>query len=194
MFRGNKDGDRHLHFQCLAVLQKRFSHLATSQCNHLLKSLLPGICTIMFGHFAIFTGVIIDNRALKRLLNLLTPNFNKSINKEACLYHFKNHCRQLRADSVTDSVMIWSIRILMLMFDGKLEMDVLGSIELSLHEPATGILMLIFRKWQELIALVKPTRLVAQGTIEEKMMQLTRKKMVLEHLVVGKLKTQNCVR
>ncbi|KAL3650669.1 hypothetical protein CASFOL_007072 [Castilleja foliolosa] len=34
-------------------------------------------------------------------------------------------------------------------------------------------------------------RLVARGTIEERMMQLTKKKMVLEHLVVGKLKTQN---
>ncbi|KAK4480176.1 hypothetical protein RD792_013238 [Penstemon davidsonii] len=34
-------------------------------------------------------------------------------------------------------------------------------------------------------------RLVARGTIEERMMQMTKKKMVLEHLVVGKLKAQN---
>ncbi|CAH2061075.1 unnamed protein product [Thlaspi arvense] len=34
-------------------------------------------------------------------------------------------------------------------------------------------------------------RLINRGTIEERMMQLTKKKMVLEHLVVGKLKTQN---
>ncbi|KAK1375866.1 CHD3-type chromatin-remodeling factor PICKLE-like [Heracleum sosnowskyi] len=34
-------------------------------------------------------------------------------------------------------------------------------------------------------------RLITRGTIEERMMQLTKKKMVLEHLVVGKLKTQN---
>ncbi|CAA2968529.1 CHD3-type chromatin-remodeling factor PICKLE [Olea europaea subsp. europaea] len=34
-------------------------------------------------------------------------------------------------------------------------------------------------------------RLVTRGTIEERMMQLTKKKMILEHLVVGKLKTQN---
>ncbi|CAA0841965.1 CHD3-type chromatin-remodeling factor PICKLE [Striga hermonthica] len=34
-------------------------------------------------------------------------------------------------------------------------------------------------------------RLITRGTIEERMMQMTKKKMVLEHLVVGKLKTQN---
>ena len=34
-------------------------------------------------------------------------------------------------------------------------------------------------------------RLITRGTIEERMMQLTKKKMVLEHLVVGKLKTKN---
>lgn len=34
-------------------------------------------------------------------------------------------------------------------------------------------------------------RLVSRGTIEERMMQLTKKKMVLEHLVVGKLKAQS---
>ncbi|KAJ9167671.1 hypothetical protein P3X46_019285 [Hevea brasiliensis] len=34
-------------------------------------------------------------------------------------------------------------------------------------------------------------RLIARGTIEERMMQLTKKKMVLEHLVVGRLKAQN---
>ncbi|KAJ7966246.1 CHD3-type chromatin-remodeling factor PICKLE [Quillaja saponaria] len=34
-------------------------------------------------------------------------------------------------------------------------------------------------------------RLVTRGTIEERMMQLTKKKMVLEHLVVGRLKAQN---
>ncbi|KAJ1698567.1 hypothetical protein LUZ63_007079 [Rhynchospora breviuscula] len=33
-------------------------------------------------------------------------------------------------------------------------------------------------------------RLVSRGTIEERMMQLTKKKMVLEHLVVGRLKAQ----
>ncbi|XP_065848676.1 CHD3-type chromatin-remodeling factor PICKLE-like [Euphorbia lathyris] len=34
-------------------------------------------------------------------------------------------------------------------------------------------------------------RLVTRGSIEERMMQLTKKKMVLEHLVVGRLKAQN---
>ncbi|KAK9068358.1 hypothetical protein SSX86_012470 [Deinandra increscens subsp. villosa] len=34
-------------------------------------------------------------------------------------------------------------------------------------------------------------RLITRGTIEERMMELTKKKMVLEHLVVGKLKNQN---
>ncbi|KAE9588990.1 hypothetical protein Lal_00012672 [Lupinus albus] len=34
-------------------------------------------------------------------------------------------------------------------------------------------------------------RLITRGTIEERMMQLTKKKMVLEHLVVGRLKAQN---
>ncbi|KAL8154275.1 hypothetical protein V2J09_012035 [Rumex salicifolius] len=34
-------------------------------------------------------------------------------------------------------------------------------------------------------------RLITRGTIEERMMELTKKKMILEHLVVGKLKTQN---
>ncbi|XP_047328868.1 CHD3-type chromatin-remodeling factor PICKLE-like isoform X2 [Impatiens glandulifera] len=34
-------------------------------------------------------------------------------------------------------------------------------------------------------------RLITRGTIEERMMQMTKKKMVLEHLVVGKLKSQN---
>ncbi|KAJ8450424.1 hypothetical protein Cgig2_002109 [Carnegiea gigantea] len=34
-------------------------------------------------------------------------------------------------------------------------------------------------------------RLITRGSIEERMMQMTKKKMVLEHLVVGKLKTQN---
>ncbi|KAL9230296.1 hypothetical protein vseg_005669 [Gypsophila vaccaria] len=34
-------------------------------------------------------------------------------------------------------------------------------------------------------------RLVTRGTIEERMIEMTKKKMVLEHLVVGKLKTQN---
>ncbi|KAI8547605.1 hypothetical protein RHMOL_Rhmol07G0208400 [Rhododendron molle] len=34
-------------------------------------------------------------------------------------------------------------------------------------------------------------RLITRGTIEERMMELTKKKMVLEHLVVGKLKAQN---
>ncbi|XP_020591583.1 CHD3-type chromatin-remodeling factor PICKLE-like [Phalaenopsis equestris] len=33
-------------------------------------------------------------------------------------------------------------------------------------------------------------RLVTRGTIEERMMQLTKKKMILEHLVVGRLKAQ----
>ncbi|XP_057845926.2 CHD3-type chromatin-remodeling factor PICKLE [Cryptomeria japonica] len=33
-------------------------------------------------------------------------------------------------------------------------------------------------------------RLVNRGTIDERMMQLTKKKMILEHLVVGRLKTQ----
>ncbi|XP_047325059.1 CHD3-type chromatin-remodeling factor PICKLE-like [Impatiens glandulifera] len=34
-------------------------------------------------------------------------------------------------------------------------------------------------------------RLITRGSIEERMMQMTQKKMVLEHLVVGKLKSQN---
>ncbi|KAE8701589.1 CHD3-type chromatin-remodeling factor PICKLE [Hibiscus syriacus] len=34
-------------------------------------------------------------------------------------------------------------------------------------------------------------RLITRGSIEERMMQLTKKKMVLEHLVVGRLKAQN---
>ncbi|XP_019438781.1 PREDICTED: CHD3-type chromatin-remodeling factor PICKLE-like [Lupinus angustifolius] len=34
-------------------------------------------------------------------------------------------------------------------------------------------------------------RLITRGTIEERMMQLTKKKMVLEHVVVGRLKAQN---
>ncbi|KAF9614280.1 hypothetical protein IFM89_017081 [Coptis chinensis] len=34
-------------------------------------------------------------------------------------------------------------------------------------------------------------RLITRGTIEERMMELTKKKMVLEHLVVGRLKAQN---
>lgn len=34
-------------------------------------------------------------------------------------------------------------------------------------------------------------RLITRGTIEERMMQMTKKKMVLEHLVVGKLKNQS---
>lgn len=33
-------------------------------------------------------------------------------------------------------------------------------------------------------------RLITRGTIEERMMQLTKKKMILEHLVVGRMKTQ----
>lgn len=33
-------------------------------------------------------------------------------------------------------------------------------------------------------------RLITRGTIEERMMQLTKKKMILEHLVVGRLKAQ----
>eukprot|EP01018_Ginkgo_biloba_P007663 Gb_18673 [translate_table: standard] len=33
-------------------------------------------------------------------------------------------------------------------------------------------------------------RLVTRGTIDERMMQMTKKKMILEHLVVGRLKTQ----
>ena len=33
-------------------------------------------------------------------------------------------------------------------------------------------------------------RLVTRGSIEERMMQMTKKKMVLEHLVVGRLKNQ----
>lgn len=36
-------------------------------------------------------------------------------------------------------------------------------------------------------------RLVSRGTIEERMMQLTKKKMVLEHLVVGRLTKANNV-
>ncbi|XP_064961860.1 CHD3-type chromatin-remodeling factor PICKLE-like [Musa acuminata AAA Group] len=34
-------------------------------------------------------------------------------------------------------------------------------------------------------------RLITRGTIEERMMQMTKKKMILEHLVVGRLKAQN---
>jgi SNF2 family DNA or RNA helicase len=36
-------------------------------------------------------------------------------------------------------------------------------------------------------------RLVSRGTIEERMMQLTKKKMILEHLVVGRLTKANNV-
>lgn len=32
-------------------------------------------------------------------------------------------------------------------------------------------------------------RLITRGTIEERMMQMTKKKMVLEHVVVGRMKT-----
>lgn len=34
-------------------------------------------------------------------------------------------------------------------------------------------------------------RLITRGTIEERMMEMTKKKMLLEHLVVGSIKTQN---
>lgn len=34
-------------------------------------------------------------------------------------------------------------------------------------------------------------RLISRCTIEERMMQMTKKKMILEHLVVGRLKAQN---
>lgn len=80
--------------------------------------------------------------------------------------------------------------------------------------------MLIYKQWLELIDLDKLTRfeffidmkliiivgfigyndfvlqvliyrLITRGTIEERMMQMTKKKMVLEHLVVGRLKAQN---
>lgn len=33
-------------------------------------------------------------------------------------------------------------------------------------------------------------RLVTRGTIEERMMEMTKKKMILEHLVVGRMKNQ----
>lgn len=36
-------------------------------------------------------------------------------------------------------------------------------------------------------------RLVSRDTIEERMMQLTKKKMILEHLVVGRLTKANIV-
>lgn len=39
--------------------------------------------------------------------------------------------------------------------------------------------------WQVMIF-----RLVTRGTIEERMMQMTKKKMVLEHLVVGRMKKE----
>lgn len=34
-------------------------------------------------------------------------------------------------------------------------------------------------------------RLITRGTTEERMIEITKKKMVLEHLVVKRLKTQN---
>jgi len=34
-------------------------------------------------------------------------------------------------------------------------------------------------------------RLITRGTIEERMIQMTKKKMVLEHLVVGRLQAKN---
>jgi len=34
-------------------------------------------------------------------------------------------------------------------------------------------------------------RLITRGTIEERMIQMTKKKMVLEHLVVGRLQDKN---
>ncbi|KAK6152125.1 hypothetical protein DH2020_014760 [Rehmannia glutinosa] len=63
------DTSTHGGFQCLDVLQRRFSLLWTLQCNHQHKSLLPGICTITSGHFAIF---FVDN--LKR--HLLTTGWS----------------------------------------------------------------------------------------------------------------------
>jgi chromodomain-helicase-DNA-binding protein 4 len=45
-------------------------------------------------------------------------------------------------------------------------------------------------KWFWVLDQVMIFRLVTRGTIEERMMQLTKKKMVLEHLVVGRMKTQ----
>lgn len=33
-------------------------------------------------------------------------------------------------------------------------------------------------------------RFITRGTIEERLMEMTKKKMVLEHLVVGRLKNQ----
>lgn len=42
-----------------------------------------------------------------------------------------------------------------------------------------------------LVSQVMIFRLITRGTIEERMMQMTKKKMVLEHLVVGRLKAQN---
>lgn len=43
----------------------------------------------------------------------------------------------------------------------------------------------ILMVWQVMIF-----RLVTRGTIEERMMQMTKKKMVLEHLVVGRMKKE----
>ncbi|PON99206.1 histone H3-K9 methyltransferase [Trema orientale] len=50
-----------------------------------------------------------------------------------------------------------------------------------------------YKKWQyeRIDGRVMIFRLITRGSIEERMMQMTKKKMVLEHLVVGRLKAQN---
>lgn len=45
----------------------------TSQCNLLHKKLLPGICTTMFGHFAIFTEV--------KLIQTLSYAFSRQLSR-----------------------------------------------------------------------------------------------------------------
>lgn len=56
------------------------------------------------------------------------------------------------------------------------------SAHLQFRDPLDSLL---FYSWQVMIF-----RLVTRGTIEERMMQMTKKKMVLEHLVVGRMKKE----
>ena len=63
----------------------------------------------------------------------------------------------------------------------KVETDV-QSARLQFRDPLDSLL---FYSWQVMIF-----RLVTRGTIEERMMQMTKKKMVLEHLVVGRMKKE----
>ena len=71
--------------------------------------------------------------------------------------------------------------LLDVMEKAKVETDV-QSARLQFRDPLDSLL---FYSWQVMIF-----RLVTRGTIEERMMQMTKKKMVLEHLVVGRMKKE----